>query len=215
MLDQLASTSFRELNKPQLDERTVVFVDLSGYTAMVEREDLTAVGDILNEFYGFAIRIIQQHGGAVDKLIGDGIMAVFKGPPTVIGIHNQALAAVSASLAIIREVEHLSERRFSAENKLTASAGVCSGKVLVGLVGSHQHMSHTCIGDVVNVAARLQGLAEPGEVLIANETYQSCLQGGAVVWVDGKIREARVKNRKQPVRYWSLGKGKGVPPLSL
>jgi class 3 adenylate cyclase/tetratricopeptide (TPR) repeat protein len=215
LLDQVVSSSFRELNKFQLDERTVVFVDLSGYTAMVEREDLAAVRDILNEFYGFATRIIHQHGGAVDKFIGDCVMAVFKGSTTAMGLRNQAVAAVNAVLAIIREVEHLSERRFSSEHKLTASAGVCSGKVLVGLVGSLKHMSPTCIGDVVNVASRLQGLAEPGEVLIANETYQTCLQGGAVVWVDGAMRQDRVKNREQPVRYWSLGQGKGVPPLSL
>jgi len=215
LLDQLVDSSFRELNKFQLDERTVLFVDLSGYTAMVEREDLASVHDILNEFYGFATRIIHQHGGAVDKFIGDGVMAIFKGSTTGIGLRNQAVAAVSSALSIIREVEHLSERRFSTANKLTASAGVSSGKLLVGLVGSLQQMNYTCIGDVVNVAARLQGLAEPGEMLIANETYQMCMQGGAVLWVDGAMKEARVKNREKPVRYWSLGQGKGVPPLSL
>jgi class 3 adenylate cyclase len=213
LLDQLVSSSFRELNRFQLDERTVIFVDLSGYTAMVEREDLAAVRDILNEFYGFATRIIQQHGGAVDKFIGDCVMAIFKGPATGTGLDNQAVAAVSAALAIIREVEHMSERRFPIGHKLTASAGVSTGKLLMGLVGSLQQISYTCIGDVVNVGSRLQGLAAPGEVLIAHETYQACMQGGAVVWTEGPMRLAHVKNREQPVRYWSLGQGRDKPPL--
>jgi class 3 adenylate cyclase len=205
----------RELNKFKVEERTVIFVDLSGYTAMVEREELAAVRDILNEFYGFATRIIHQYGGTVDKFIGDAVMGIFKGSTAGLGLKNQAVAAVSAALAIIREVEHLSERRLSTTRKLAASAGVCTGKVLVGLVGSFMRMNYTCIGDVVNVAARLQGLAEPGEALIANETYQVCNQGGVVVLPNGDIQQAQVKNREQPVRYWSLRQEMGLPPLSL
>jgi class 3 adenylate cyclase len=209
------NTDTSALNRFQVEERTVVFVDLSGYTAMVEREELAAVRDILNEFYGFATRIIHQHGGTVDKFIGDCVMAVFKGPPTAMGLKNQAVAAVSAARAIIREVDLLSERRFSSAHKLAASAGVCTGKLLVGLVGSLERMNFTCIGDVVNVASRLQGLAEPGEVLIAHETYQACLQGGDVIWVvDQGMRHAHVKNRERQVRYWRASKWVGMPPPS-
>jgi len=204
LLEHLEHSSLGELNKFQLDERTVIFVDLSGYTALVEREDLAGVRDILNEFYGFATRTIQHYGGAVDKFIGDCVMAIFRGDITGLGLQNQAVAAVSAAVDIIREVEVLSERRFGDTRRLAASAGVCTGKLLTGLVGSLQQMNFTCIGDVVNVASRLQGLARPGEVLIAHETYQACMQGGTVLWVDGDLREARVKNRVQPVRYWSL-----------
>jgi adenylate cyclase len=171
------------------------------------------VRDILNEFYGFATRIIQQHGGAVDKFIGDCVMAVFK-DTTGLGLQNQAVAAVSAALAIIQEVERLSESRFSNGHKLMASAGVCTGKVLFGLVGSLQQMNYTCIGDVVNVASRLQGLANPGEVLIAHETYQACMHGGAVLWVDGKMQEAHVKNRGQAVRYWRLDRVTRESPIA-
>lgn len=206
-LEQIINNNFRELNRFQLDVRTVIFVDLSGYTAMVEKEQLAEVRDILNEFYGFSTRIIQDHNGAVDKFIGDCVMAVFKGPTTAALLQNQAVAAVNATLAIMEEVEHLAERRFSiGRRKLAASAGICTGKLLVGLVGSLQQMDYTCIGDVVNVASRLQGLAQPGEVLVAHETYQAYIQGSLVPWTHGDIREARVKNREQPVRYWSLAR---------
>lgn len=206
-LDRLFDKSFNELNSFQVEERTVIFVDLSGYTAMVEKESLVEVRDILNEFYGFATRIIHYHGGVIDKFIGDCVMAIFKGGTTVKGLQNQAVAAVVSALSIIEEVEHLSERRFAGtKRKLAASAGICTGDLFIGLVGSLQKMNYTCIGDVVNVAARLQGLAKPGEVLISHETYLACMQGGAVIWSQGHMQEAYVKNREQPVRYWSLGR---------
>jgi class 3 adenylate cyclase/pSer/pThr/pTyr-binding forkhead associated (FHA) protein len=200
-LDHLVNNSFQDLNRSQIDDRTVLFVDLSGYTAMAERENLLEIRDTLNEFYGFATRIVQQNGGIVDKFIGDCVMAFFKGPTMGVGSQNQAIAAVNAAFTILGEVERLSERRFSNSRRLAASAGICTGKLLVGMLGSLQHMNYTCIGDVVNVAARLQGLAEPGQVLIAHETYRACMEG-ASLWMSEGPLEKRVKNREKPVRYW-------------
>jgi class 3 adenylate cyclase/pSer/pThr/pTyr-binding forkhead associated (FHA) protein len=202
-LDQLVNKSFQELNASRIEERTVLFVDLCGYTAMAERENLNELRDTLNEFYGFATRIIQQHGGMVDKFIGDCVMAFFKGPMIGGGDQNQALAAVNAATTIVVEVERLSERRFSNSRMLRASAGICTGKLLVGMLGSLQHMNYTCIGDVVNVAARLQGLAKPGQVLIASETYRAYMGSGAPLISEGPLTQ-QVKNRSKPVQYWSV-----------
>jgi class 3 adenylate cyclase len=168
---------------------------------MAEREDLHELRDTLNEFYGFATRVIQQNGGMVDKFIGDCVMAFFKGPAVGVGTQNQALAAVNAAFTIVAEVERLSERRFSNARMLQASAGICTGRLMVGMFGSLQHMNYTCIGDVVNVAARLQGLAKPGQVLIAHETYRACMEG-ASLWMSEGPLEQRVKNRVKPVKYW-------------
>lgn len=201
LLGQLVNNSFQDLNRFQIEDRTVVFVDLSGYTALVEKENLLEIRDILNEFYGFATRIIQQNGGIIDKFIGDCVMASFKGPTTGAGLQNQAIAAVHSAFSIVGEVERLSERRFSNTHRLAASAGICTGRLLVGMLGSLQHMNYTCIGDVVNVAARLQGLAEPGQVLIAHETYRACMEG-APLWMSEGMKVKAVKNRKQPVQYW-------------
>jgi class 3 adenylate cyclase/pSer/pThr/pTyr-binding forkhead associated (FHA) protein len=200
-LEQLVNKSFQDLNTSQVDDRTVLFVDLCGYTAMAEREDLHELRDTLNEFYGFATRVIQQNGGMVDKFIGDCVMAFFKGPAVGVGTQNQALAAVNAAFTIVAEVERLSERRFSNARMLQASAGICTGRLMVGMFGSLQHMNYTCIGDVVNVAARLQGLAKPGQVLIAHETYRACMEG-ASLWMSEGPLEQRVKNRVKPVKYW-------------
>lgn len=203
LVERLVDNSFQDLNWHKTEVRTVLFVDLSGYTAVAEKENLNEVRDILNEFYGFATRIIQQHGGIIDKFIGDCVMAFFKGPVTGPGFENQAVAAVHAALAIVREVYHLSERRFPHERRLAASAGICTGSLLVGMLGSLQHKNYTCIGDVVNVASRLQGIAGRGQVLIAQETYRACMGAGASFWMmsDGPKKQS-VKNRKETVQYW-------------
>jgi class 3 adenylate cyclase/pSer/pThr/pTyr-binding forkhead associated (FHA) protein len=213
-LDRLINNSFQDLREPLREERTVLFVDLSGYTAMAEREDLYKVRDILNEFYGFATRIIQNNFGTVDKFIGDCVMAFFKSSVTGRGPQNHAIAAVNAAFAIVEEVERLSERRFSTSHRLAASAGICTGEILVGMLGSLQHMNYTCIGDVVNVAARLQGLANPGQVLIAHETYRACMEGTSL-WMNDGPKEKLVKNRQKPVQYWivdSLHTRTAAPP---
>lgn len=193
-------------------ECTMLFVDLSGYTAMVERMELDAVKRVLNEFFGAATRIVTANGGKVMKFIGDCVLAVFQGPTNSLGLGNQAVAAAKSAQDLATEVDRLSERLIRSDGRrLMVTAGMSTGHVLLGCFGTPQQMDFTVIGDAVNVAARLQSLAKPGEIVLSSETYRVFQRSGKTPWVTNTSAiTVKVKNREQPVDYWLLDRAEPI-----
>jgi class 3 adenylate cyclase len=149
-------------------EVSVMFADLQGFTSFSEGRDPRDVSEMLNTYLRVAIPpIVRQHGGEIDRLIGDAIMATWgtRGDQP-----DHARRAVDAALAMQRETgriaaEHPGWPRFR--------AGVNTGEALVGLLGAESGKSYTVIGDTVNVAARLEGQAPAGRVVIGERTRQA------------------------------------------
>jgi adenylate cyclase len=152
-------------------EVSVVFADLEGFTTFAERCEPLEVTRMLNTYYEVVIPpIVREHGGTVEKLIGDAIMATFG---TVGDQPDHAEQAARAALALQEAggriaAEHPDWPRFR--------AGVNTGPAVVGVVGAGAGRSYTAIGDTVNTAARLQALAPAGGVAIAAATLEH-LQG--------------------------------------
>ena len=119
----------------------------------------------LNRFYGLAAELVFDLDGTLDKMVGDQVMAFF-GAPFRPADHPQR--AVQTAVQIVSSMELESENPGS----LRVGAGVATGQVFMGNVGEGEVRDFTVIGDPVNTAARLQGAAQPGEVLVAEETYQ-------------------------------------------
>ena len=147
-------------------ELTIMFADIRGFTGISERLQPEQVVELLNGYLAAATDVVFEHQGTIDKFIGDAIMALFGAP---IQIENHALQSVRAAMAM--------QRRFAetpAEQGQRASfgIGINTGQGVVGTIGAPQLMSYTVIGDVVNVAARLQGEARAGEVLITEDTFR-------------------------------------------
>src|SRR4051794_20984099 len=146
-------------------EVSVVFADLQGYTSFSEKHDPRDVSEMLNAYFEVAIPpIVRQHGGEIDRLIGDAIMATFN---TRGDQPDHAVNAVEAARDLQREsarlvAEHPDWPRFR--------AGVASGEALVGVLGADRGRSYTVIGDTVNVAARLESLAPVGGVAVSGGT---------------------------------------------
>ncbi|MEQ9362684.1 MAG: BLUF domain-containing protein [Leptospirales bacterium] len=141
------------LNAPSLKKEAVVlFSDIVGSTTLAELLPVENVTALLDAYYGASISSITAHGGDVLKLTGDGFMARFPG--------DQAEAALDASLALQKHLQAL--RRNSPENShlrlLFAGIGVSRGEVLEGNIGSGTRRDYTLLGDVVNTAARLEGV---------------------------------------------------------
>jgi len=151
---------------------TVFFSDIVNFTAATERlhpEDLTAV---LNEYLTEMSDIAVRHGGTVDKFIGDAIL-VFFGDPETRGVTADATACVAMAVEMRQRIEALNAkwRRGGIAQPFRVRMGVNTGACNVGNFGSNDRMDYTIIGADANLAARLQSIAEPGEIVIGAATY--------------------------------------------
>jgi class 3 adenylate cyclase/tetratricopeptide (TPR) repeat protein len=173
---------------------TVLFVDLTGYTALSRTLDPETLHGVIETYFAFADRIIQDYGGYIDKHVGDSVMAVF-GAPVAHG--NDLERAARASLDIVTGLGTLALPDGLA---ISAHAGLAYGEAVAAQTGSAAHAAYTVTGDVVNLAARLTGLAKAGQVAVS-DTAQSHL---AALFRMTSAGEAEVKGLAAPVVYWLL-----------
>jgi adenylate cyclase len=149
----------------ELREVTVLFADLRDSTALGERLTPTALLELLNAFLSRVGRAIERERGIVDKYVGDEIMAVFGAP---LDLPDHAARAVAAGVGMLEELRALNDERGT--TPLRMGIGIATGTVIAGNVGSSERLNYTVLGDVVNLAARLQGLTKEHEVaLLMNE----------------------------------------------
>lgn len=148
---------------------TVLFCDLAGFTKWCEAHDAEQVGRVLNMYLGAMTEIVFAHGGTVDKFIGDAIMCIFGAP---FMMPDDPLRAVRCAIEMRKSFRALVESGAAGEaaRGLDVHIGVNTGKVVAGTVGSPQRMEYTALGDTVNIAARLEGVAKAGQVIIGPTT---------------------------------------------
>jgi adenylate cyclase len=157
----------------ELREVTVMFADLRESTALGERLTPTALLELLNSFLSRMAYAIERERGIVDKYVGDEIMAVFGAP---LDLADHAERAVAAALGMITALEQLNAERAPAA-PLRMGIGIATGTVIAGNVGSSERLNYTVLGDVVNLAARLQALTKEHDVpLLMNETTHAAAQ---------------------------------------
>jgi adenylate cyclase len=140
-----------------------MFVDIRGFTALAEKSTPLEVADRLSHFYRLATNAIFLYDGTLDKLVGDQVMAFFGAP---VNRHDHPQRAVRTAVDIMQGVMEMAEK-----TGLRVGAGIATGEAFVGNVGQGETKDYTVLGDTVNVAARLQGAAAAGEILLTEETY--------------------------------------------
>ncbi len=151
--------------EPQWAVVTVLFADLRGFTAFADRATAREAVDHLNAFFAVAVPVVGEHRGEVNKLLGDGLLAVFATPDHP----DRALAAATAMLEAVR-------RRLG--DRWRMGVGLNSGLVLRGTIGAAGHREDGVIGDPVNVASRVQSAAgRLGEPLLLTEATHCLLEG--------------------------------------
>jgi class 3 adenylate cyclase len=143
-----------------------MFTDIRNFTTYSERSWPEEVVETLNYYLDVQTRIIHEHGGVVDKFLGDGIMSVFSG-------ERMALNAIEAAVDIQRTLARLNaERKAAGEPVLHVGAGVASGVAVLGSIGSRDRMDFTAIGDTVNLASRLCDIAGPSEIFVSEDVVK-------------------------------------------
>lgn len=143
----------------------VLFADIRGFTALAEKLSPDEIASQLNEFFTEMVEIVFEHGGALDKFIGDALMAIWGAP---LARPDDADRAAWAAVAMQRAVERLNrEWERQGRHRLEVGIGINQGEAFAGNIGSARRLEYTVIGDAVNTAALLCSRAGPGEILIA------------------------------------------------
>jgi class 3 adenylate cyclase len=181
---------------PPVEERrvvTILFADLVGFTSRAEALDPEDVRSILERYHAAARGEIERFGGTVEKFVGDAVMAVF-GAPVTFG--DDAERAVRAAFAVLEALKRLNDADPALD--LQARLAVNTGEAVVDLTARPAHGEAMVAGDVVNTAARMQGAAPVGGVLVGRETYRATRT--AVEYVPGDPLLA--KGKADPVSVW-------------
>lgn len=178
---------------------TVLFADIRNFTSFAERHSPEAVVDILNQYFNVMVHALFESQGTLDKFLGDGLLALFGTP-----VHQEdhAQRAVQAALNIQRAITALNDtRRAHDQPTLQLGIGINSGDAIVGTIGSEERMEYTVIGDMVNVAQRLQAQAKGGEIIIGAQTLRAVRH---LIAIHDTV-DTYVKGRRQPVRAHRIG----------
>ncbi len=149
-------------------EVSILFADVVAFTPLAETRKAEEVVALLNELFTVLTEVVFRHGGVVDKFVGDAIMAVWGAP---VAHEDHAIRALRAAEDMMRFLETAADdwrTRYGVEIRL--GVGINSGEAIVGNIGSSKRMEYTVIGDVVNVAARLETIATPNQVLVGGGT---------------------------------------------
>ena len=177
---------------------TILFADIIGFTRLSEKMPPREINMILNRFFSRMTDIIFEFDGTLDKYIGDALMAVFGAPMEKKG---DAERAIQAALKMRLELAVMMDKT-SSENRFDIRIGINTGRVVAGNIGSPRRMDYTVIGDPVNIAQRLESIAQPNQILIGQETYNH-VKGRFKI---EKIGEKRVKGKsKEIMTYEVLG----------
>ncbi len=177
------------------EARTILFIDIVGFTTLCEESEPEKVINLLNEYFDLCVSRIMENNGTIDKFIGDAVMAVFGG-------HEAAVvAAVKSSVEIIDTLKEMKMLKNSSLQNIDLRIGINTGKVVIGDLGSrHFRRDYTIIGDEVNVAQRLESRAPENSILVSS-SVASFAPGNFEVESFGTIS---LKGKKEKTETWLI-----------
>lgn len=176
----------------------VLFVDIRGFTSLSESLEPEQVVDILNSYLTLVADAVAKNGGTLDKFIGDAAMAVFNSP---VDMEDYVFRAVCTAWDILTNAAMLDEKYQKKYGKqVTFGIGVHCGEAVIGNIGCDSRMDYTAIGDTVNTASRLEGIAGPAQILISSEVGNR---------LEGRVRtvfagEFALKGKKDMVSVYAV-----------
>jgi len=179
---------------------TVMFSDIRGFTAMVDSQPPEATIDILNTYYTLMFDAIGGQGGVVNQMVGDGLMAVFGAP---LPLADPPGAAVNAALEMMEMLRLLNaDRRGAGKPELAIGIGIATGEVVAGYTGTQERATYTCVGNTVNLAARLEAQTkQAGTPILLDEATRRALAPSIAVRALGAVQ---IRGRTEPLEVFAV-----------
>jgi adenylate cyclase len=179
---------------------SVLFSDIRGFTALVESEGPEETIDLLNTYYMLMFDAIGSHGGSVNQIIADGLVALFGAPLPLNDCAGSAVAAALEMVELIEEFNH--ERKAVDKAAIRIGIGVATGDVVAGYTGTQQRATYTCIGDTMNLAARLEAHTKvAGCDILIDDATQLALDGSVPMQ---SLGEVQFKGKAAAVEIFSV-----------
>jgi class 3 adenylate cyclase/tetratricopeptide (TPR) repeat protein len=178
---------------------TVMFCDMEGFTPLTEKIGSEEVYSLMDQVYEILIHKVHDYEGTVNELTGDGIMALFGAP---IALEDAPQRAIRSALAIHREINKFSDRikQEKGIQTLKMRIGIHTGPVIVGTLGNDLRVEFKAVGDTVNLASRMEGLAEPGTTFVTEDTFK--LTEGFFRFE--ALGEKKIKGKEEPVKVYQV-----------
>ena len=181
-------------------DATAMFCDIRSFTSIAEGCQPDETIELLNDYYTLMMDAIGGEGGVVNQIVGDGLMAIFGAP---VPRQDHRLRAVLAARQMVELI-----RLFNAEQaargkvEIQIGVGIASGRVVAGYTGTLRRATYTCVGDTVNIAARLEAQTkELGRPILIDETTRAGLGGGIAVEAQGDLP---LKGKREPVTVYAV-----------
>jgi len=178
---------------------TVMFCDMEGFTPLVEKLGPEEAYSIMDQVYEILIHKVHDYEGTVNEMTGDGIMALFGAP---IALEDAPQRAIRSALAIHREVNKFSDKTKTESRipPIKMRIGIHTGPVVVGTLGNDLRVEFKAVGDTVNLASRMEGLADPGTTYVTEDTFK--LTEGFFRFE--ALGEKQVKGKEEPVKVYQV-----------
>ena len=178
---------------------TVMFCDMEGYTSLTEKLGPEEAYSLMDKVYEILIHKVHDYEGTVNELTGDGIMALFGAP---IALEDAPQRAIRSALAIHREINKFSDQLKDQKKmpSIKMRIGIHTGPVVVGTLGNDLRVEFKAVGDTVNLASRMEGLAEPGTTYVTEDTFK--LTEGFFRFE--ALGEKQIKGKEEPVKVYQV-----------
>lgn len=190
----------------RLVDASVMFSDIRSFTTITESQSPEETIDLLNTYYTLMFEAIGSHSGVVNQMVGDGLMSIF-GAPVENSVHSRQ--AVRAALEMIELIDLFNlDQQAQGKTQIRIGIGIASGNVIAGYTGTHQRATYTCVGDTVNLAARLESHTKTvGQPILIDEATYQALEGEIGCEPQGEVV---FKGKTQAVGVYSVPTGQAA-----
>lgn len=185
-----------DVMEPKELTATILFTDIVGFTQISESMPPRKINFFLNQYFSRVTDVIFSHNGTLDKYIGDGLMAVFGAPMEK---EDDAGMAILSALEIRRQMADMM-KGIKEKDRFDIRIGINTGRVMAGNIGSPKRMDYTVIGDPVNIASRLESIAQPNQILLGEETFK-CVNNRFKI---NEVGARKVKGKSSEIMVYEL-----------